>query len=140
MGYSDHTENNYACFASVALGAKIIEKHFTLDKKFEGPDHSSSLNPQELKELVFGVREVEKALGTGLKLPTEAEKANMYGMRRSMVALVTLPVGTIIEEKHIGFKRPSNGLSPNLYENILGKKIAKHIKPDEAFQYNNIEW
>ncbi len=140
VGYSDHTENNYACFASVALGAKIIEKHFTLDKTFEGPDHSSSLNPKELKELVYGIREVEKALGTGLKLPTVAEKANMYGMKRSMVALETLLEGTIIEEKHIGFKRPSNGLGPNLYENILGKKIAKAIKPDEAFQYSNIEW
>lgn len=140
VGYSDHTESNYACYASVALGAKIVEKHFTLDRTFEGPDHSSSLNPTELAELVVGIREVEKALGTGLKLPTESEKKNVYGMKRSLVSLIDLPSGTIIERHHIGFKRPANGLPPNMYKNILGKKIAKPMLSDEAFQYDNIEW
>jgi N,N'-diacetyllegionaminate synthase len=140
VGYSDHTINNYACYASVALGATIVEKHFTISKTMEGPDHSSSLEPEEFKELVIGIREVEKALGNGLKIPTEAEKANIYGMKRSMVSLIDLPLGTIIEKRHIGFKRPSNGLSPNLYEDIIGKKTSKEIYIDQPFQFNNIEW
>jgi N,N'-diacetyllegionaminate synthase len=98
------------------------------------------LEPDEFKELVFGIREVEKALGDGLKIPTKAEKANIFGMKRSMVAIVDLPPGTIIEKHHIGFKRPSNGLNPNYYDNILGKKISKEIKVDQPFQFNNIEW
>lgn len=140
VGYSDHTKTNYACYASVALGARVVEKHFTISKKMEGPDHSSSLEPEEFKELVFGIREVEKALGNGLKIPTEAEKANIYGMKRSMVAIVDMPPGTKIEKHHIGFKRPSNGLNPNYYESIIGKKISKEIKVDQPFQFNNIEW
>jgi N,N'-diacetyllegionaminate synthase len=140
VGYSDHTENNHACFAAVALGSNIIEKHFTLDKTFDGPDHSSSSSPDELKELVFGIREIEKALGTSVKSPTESERANIYGMKRSMVALMNLKEGTVLERKHIGFKRPANGLSPNLYENILGKKVCKELAADEAFQFNHINW
>jgi len=140
IGYSDHTKTNYACYASVALGAKVVEKHFTLNKNMEGPDHSSSLEPDEFKELVFGIREVEKALGDGLKIPTKAERANAFGMKRSLVAIIDLPSGTIIEEHHVGFKRPFNGLNPNYYDNIIGKKISKEIKADQPFQFNNIEW
>jgi N,N'-diacetyllegionaminate synthase len=140
VGYSDHTKTNYACYASVALGAKVVEKHFTLSKNMEGPDHLSSLEPDEFKELVLGIKEVEKALGDGLKMPTEAEKANIFGMKRSIVAIVDLEPGTIIEKHHIGFKRPFNGLNPNYYDNILGKKISKKIKVDQPFQFNNIEW
>ena len=86
VGYSDHVPNNYACYAAVALGAEVIEKHFTLDKNMEGPDHSCSLEPIEFKELIQGVRNVEKCLGTGIKTPSQSEKNNTYGMRRSLVA------------------------------------------------------
>jgi len=86
IGYSDHVENNYACFASVALGAKIVEKHFTLDKSMEGPDHSCSSDPDEFRELVNGIRNIELSLGSNLKIPTENEKKNIFGMKRSLVA------------------------------------------------------
>lgn len=140
VGYSDHVQNNYACFASVALGAAIVEKHFTLDKAMEGPDHSSSLTPVEFEELVLGIRSIEQSLGTGLKLPTSAEKSNAFGMKRSIVALIDLKQGTIIEERHLGFKRPFNGLEPNMLPLVVGKCIARDIKADEALQYNSICW
>jgi len=140
VGYSDHVQNNYACFASAALGAEIIEKHFTLDKNMEGPDHSSSLDPLEFKELVDGIRNIEKALGSGIKKPTPIEIENIYGMKRSLVLNMDLPSGTILTEQHIGFRRPFNGLSPNMFELVLGKKITRSMLKDEPLQYNTIEW
>lgn len=140
IGYSDHVVNNFACYAAVSLGAEIVEKHFTLDKFMDGPDHSSSLNPAEFKEMVFGIREIEKSLGTGLKVPSDIEKGNSFGMKRSIVALSDLSAGTVIEHRHIGYKRPANGLEPNMIYAIIGKKLLVDIKKDEAFQYKSIEW
>jgi N,N'-diacetyllegionaminate synthase len=135
VGYSDHVPNNYACFAAVALGAEVIEKHFTLDKNMEGPDHSSSLEPAGFKELIEGVRAIEKALGTGIKVPSESEKKNTYGMRRSLVAATDLKVGTVIEEKHLGYKRPASGIPPKLIDQVIGKKLISDIQKDEAFLF-----
>jgi N-acetylneuraminate synthase/N,N'-diacetyllegionaminate synthase len=140
IGYSDHVPNNYACYAAVALGAEVIEKHFTLDKNMEGPDHSCSLEPTEFKELIEGVRNVEKCLGTGIKTPSQSEINNTYGMRRSLVARTDLQSGTVLEEKHFGFKRPANGLSPNYLETLIGKKLKKDIAQDEAFTFDSIEF
>lgn len=140
VGYSDHVESNLVCFASVALGAEIVEKHFTLDKNMEGPDHSSSLNPFEFAELVSGIRNIELALGNGIKIPSEAEKRNSFGMKRSLVVLEELKKGTILQEKHIGFKRPFDGLSPNYLNQILGKRLSKDMKKDESIQLTSIEW
>jgi N,N'-diacetyllegionaminate synthase len=140
VGYSDHVENNYACFASVAIGAEIVEKHFTLDKNMPGPDHSSSLIPSEFKELVNGIRAIEIAMGNGIKIPTDSESKNIFGMKRSIVVLHDMNEGDIINENNIGFKRPANGLSPNHYYTVLGKKIAKNIKKDDALQFDSIVW
>lgn len=140
VGYSDHVENNYACFGSVALGAEIVEKHFTLDKKMEGPDHSSSLNPEEFRELVEGIRNVEKALGSGLKKPSQIEIDNSYGMKRSLVILSDMKAGSVIKTEDIGFKRPATGLSPNMLADVIGKKLAKDMVEDEAIQLNSIQW
>ncbi len=140
VGYSDHVPNNYACYSAVALGAEVIEKHFTLDKNMEGPDHSCSLEPTEFKELIEGVRNVEKCLGTGIKTPSQSEINNTYGMRRSLVARTDLQSGTVLEEKHFGFKRPANGLSPNYLETLIGKKLKKDIAQDEAFTFDSIEF
>ena len=140
VGYSDHVENNYACFASVALGAQLVEKHFTLDKEMEGPDHSSSLNPAEFEELVLGIRNIEKALGTGLKKPSQIEIDNSYGMKRSLVLLQDLPAGTVLTEAHIGFKRPFNGLSPNMLGQVIGKALTADMTKDEAIQYASLKW
>lgn len=133
VGYSCHVPNNYACFAAVALGAEMIEKHFTLDKKMPGPDHSSSLEPAEFRELVDGIRNIEKCFGTGIKTPGEAEKKNAYGMRRSLVAKTDIKAGTVIQKEHIAFKRPMNGLSPNYFEKIIGKKVKNDIRKDDPF-------
>jgi N-acetylneuraminate synthase/N,N'-diacetyllegionaminate synthase len=140
IGYSDHVPNNYACYAAVALGAEVIEKHFTLDKKMEGPDHSCSLEPTEFKELIEGVRNVEKCLGTGIKTPSQSEINNTYGMRRSLVARTDLQSGTVLDEKHFGFKRPANGLSPNYLETLIGKKLKKDMAQDEAFTFDSIDF
>ena len=140
VGYSDHVENNYACFAAAALGAEIIEKHFTLDKMMNGPDHSSSLNPAEFEEFVIGVRNIEIALGTGLKEPSQIEIDNSFGMKRSLVVLSNMESGTVIEKQHIGFKRPAIGLSPNMLDMVIGKRLAKNMLADEAIQYSSIEW
>ena len=140
VGYSDHILNNYACFASVALGAEIIEKHFTLDKNLEGPDHSSSLTKVEFKELVLGIREIEKSLGTGIKKPSNAEIENSFGMKRSLVLLQDLNLGDELTANNIGFKRPANGLPVNMFQDVLGKKITKNMLKDEPLQFNSIEW
>ncbi len=140
VGYSDHVENNYACLASVALGAEIVEKHFTLDKNMEGPDHSCSLEPDEFKELVLGIRNIELALGDGLKIPTKAELENSNGMKRSIVAITNIKKGQIINIEQIGFKRPFNGLPPNMLPDLLGKVALKDIEIDEPIQLNSIKW
>ena len=140
VGYSDHVPNNYACYSAVALGAEVIEKHFTLDKKMEGPDHSCSLEPTEFKELIEGVRNVEKCLGTGIKTPSQSEINNTFGMRRSLVARTDLESGTVLDEKHFGFKRPANGLSPNYLETLIGKKLKKDMAQDEAFTFDSIDF
>lgn len=136
VGYSDHVPNNYACFAAVAMGAEVIEKHFTLSKQLPGPDHSSSLEPDEFRILIDGIRNIEKAMGHGLKVPSEREAKNTYGMRRSLIATENIPAGTVLQEKHLGYKRPANGISPKYSDKIIGRKIIKDIQKDEAFQFN----
>jgi N-acetylneuraminate synthase/N,N'-diacetyllegionaminate synthase len=134
VGYSDHVPNNYACFAAVALGAEVIEKHFTLDNHLPGPDHSSSLKPEAFRELIEGVRNIEKCLGTGIKTPSAAEVKNTYGMRRSLVARTDLKKGTILTAEMLGFKRPANGLSPKMLDAVVGKELLADLKKDEALQ------
>lgn len=140
VGYSDHVENNFACYAAVALGATIIEKHFTLDRSMPGPDHSSSLMPDELAALVSHIRNIEKSLGDGIKRPTQKESENAYGMKRSLVVVQDIPAGTILEEKHIGFKRPFNGLSPNMLYHVIGKQVAVDMSKDQPITYASITW
>lgn len=140
VGYSDHTIGEIAAIAAVALGAKVIEKHFSLDKSLPGPDHSSSLNPQELKSLVEGIRNTEKLLGISQKEPTEIEKENAAGMRRSLVAVRNISKGEIIRESDITFKRPATGLKPKYFDELIGKRARKDIAADDLFQKDMIEW
>lgn len=140
IGYSDHVQNNYACYAAVALGARVIEKHFTLDTSLPGPDHSSSLNPADFGQLVNGIREIEKSLGHGIKTPSPSESRNIFGMKRSLVFIKDLTKGSVIDESCIGFKRPSNGLEPKMLDKILGKKVTQDVKLDEPVQYASISW
>ncbi|MBB6327734.1 N-acetylneuraminate synthase/N,N'-diacetyllegionaminate synthase [Algoriphagus iocasae] len=140
VGYSDHVTNNYACFAAVALGASVIEKHLTIDKLMEGPDHSCSLTPAEFKDLVEGIRNIELSLGSKVKKPSPIEIENSKGMKRGLVVLQDLEEGTVLKEEFIGFKRPLNGIPISMLDQILGKKISKEMKSDEVLDFDCIIW
>lgn len=140
VGYSDHTSNDYSILAATALGATIIEKHFTLDKTLPGPDHSSSLEPDEFRVLVRGIREVEKSLGCSAKEPTVSERSNVTGMRRSIVALVDITAGETITREKLAFKRPATGLEPNMLPKLIGKRARIPISADTPIDKDAIEW
>lgn len=140
VGYSDHTIGVESAITSVALGAKVLEKHFTLDKNLPGPDHSSSMTPEELKSLVNQIHKTEASLGSTQKIPTEIEKENSIGMRRSIVASQNIQKSEVITADNITFKRPATGLSPRFYDKILGKRAKKDISYDELLQMEMIEW
>jgi len=131
VGYSDHTIGIDIALAAVALGAKVIEKHFTLDKKMEGPDHAVSADPEDLKNLIFGIREIEKALGTGVKAPSKDEVVIIKSFRRSIVANIDIKKGEIIASEMLSAKRPGTGLSPKYFDFVIGKQSRRDIKEDE---------
>lgn len=131
IGYSDHTEGIHIPIAAVAMGAKIIEKHFTLDKNMEGPDHKASLEPHELKEMVRCIREIELALGNGIKQESESEKKNKAIARKSIVANRAIRAGERFSEENLQVKRPANGLSPMEWDNVIGKIAKKDFEEDE---------
>jgi len=137
VGYSDHTLGIEIPIAAVAMGAQIIEKHFTLDKNLPGPDHKASLEPNELKEMVRAIRNVEKALGDGIKKPNKSEMEIMKVVRKKLVAARDIEKGEIITENDIMVKRANEGLSPEYYEIIIGKRLLKSIKEDEGFTWNH---
>lgn len=139
VGYSDHTVGIEIPIAAVAMGAKIIEKHFTLDKNMEGPDHKASLNPQELKQMVDSIRNIEKAFGDGIKKCNENEESTKKVARKSIVASRNICNGEIISYENITFKRPGNGLTPLFTEEILGKVAICDIDEDEFITFNNIK-
>ncbi len=140
MGYSDHVPENYACYAAVARGAKVIEKHFTLDKEMPGPDHKASLNPEEFRILVHGIRMTEESLGKKIKEPTAEERKNITGMRRSIVSAGFISKGTVINESMLEYKRPATGISPNQIALVLNKKAAVDIPEDTILTMDMIEW
>ncbi|MBF0546393.1 MAG: N-acetylneuraminate synthase [Candidatus Riflebacteria bacterium] len=131
VGLSDHTPGIYISIAAVARGSTIIEKHFTLDRNLPGPDHKASLEPNELQELVRGIRAVEKAIGSGIKVPASSEIKNSLVARKSLVALKEIPAGTEFSRENLGVKRPGTGLSPMRFWDLLGKKASKKYFPDE---------
>jgi len=133
-GYSDHSEGNVVAISAAALGAEIIEKHFTLDKNFEGPDHKASLDPIELKEMISLIREVEKALGDGLKKPTEIELKNRLTSYKSIIASKDIALGEEFTVDNLSFKRPGTGISPMEYWNLLGKKSKQNYKAEDLIK------
>jgi len=130
-GYSDHTTGIEVSVAAVAMGAGVIEKHFTLDKNMPGPDHKASLEPDELKQLVISIRNIEDAIGDGIKNPSDSEKKNKDLVRKSIVAKRTINRGDIFTEENICVKRPGTGLSPMKWYDILGKKANKDYQEDD---------
>ena len=131
VGYSDHTLGIEVDIAAVAMGATIIEKHFTLDKSMKGPDHRASLEPEELKAMVVAIRNTEKALGDGLKIPSRSEKSNMINARKSIVANQMIKKGDILTEENIVVKRPGNGISPMNWDEVIGSIAEKDYLIDE---------
>ena len=131
VGYSDHTKGIEVPIAAVALGATVIEKHFTLDRNMEGPDHKASLEPQELAEMVCCIRNIEKALGTGDKTPTPSEKKNIVVARKSIVAKSKIKAGDTLTEDNVTVKRPGTGISPMKWFEVLGTKAVKDFDEDE---------
>jgi N,N'-diacetyllegionaminate synthase len=127
VGYSDHTMGIVVPVAAVTLGARVIEKHFTLDRNFEGPDHKASLEPGEFKDMVEAIRIIEKALGTGMKKPTTSELRIMKDVRRSLVASCDISAGDIINESNITVKRPGTGISPMMWDTIIGRRARCDI-------------
>lgn len=125
IGYSDHSKGIIVPIAAVARGACIIEKHFTLDKTMEGPDHRASLNPVELKEMVSAVRNVERALGGTVKMPTVVEVKNKVVARKSLVAQTDIEKGEVFTPQNIGIKRPGSGMDPTLYWKVLEQNASK---------------
>jgi N,N'-diacetyllegionaminate synthase len=131
VGYSDHTLGIEVPIAAVAMGATVIEKHFTLDRTMDGPDHAASLEPDELKQMVKSIRNVEKAMGDGIKKPSKSEEANIAVVRKSIVASKTINAGEKFTEENLAVKRPGTGISPLRWDELLGTEANKYFQADE---------
>ncbi len=140
VGYSDHTLDIEVPIAAVALGAKVIEKHFTLDRNLPGPDHKASLEPNELKAMVKAIRNIERALGDGIKKPNESEIEIMKVTRKSLVAGKYMKEGHILTEKDLEIKRPGTGIQPKDIDKVVGLKINRDIKKDEVITWNMLKF
>ena len=135
VGYSDHTKGIEVPIAAVALGATVIEKHFTLDRNMEGPDHKASLEPYELKAMVSAIRNIEKAVGgDGTKHVSESEKKNIAIARKSIVAACDIKAGDVFTEQNLTVKRPGNGISPMKWDEIIAKTAIRDFAEDELIE------
>ena len=128
IGYSDHTIGIEVPIAAVALGASVIEKHFTLDRSLNGPDHAASLEPNELKTMIEKIRNIENSIGDGIKRPSKSEIKNIPIARKSIVAKLNIKKGDFFSDYNITTKRPGLGLSPMEWNNVIGKKSKKRFQ------------
>ena len=136
--YSDHVRGNEVAFAAVALGACVIEKHFTLDRNLPGPDHQASIEPTELKALVRGIRTVESALGDGCKRPALSEANSARAARKSLVVTQDVPAGTVLTDDLIAIKRPGTGLPPSMLPFLIGRRTRRDIKKDALLRLEDL--
>ncbi len=134
VGYSDHTKGIEVPIAAVALGAEVIEKHFTLDCNMVGPDHKASLEPDELKSMVTAIRNIEKALGDGIKKPSKSELKNKLIARKSLVAIKRIEKGELFTDINVGIKRPGTGISPMRWDDVLGKVAMRDFNFDDLIE------
>ena len=134
VGYSDHTAGIEVPLAAVALGATVIEKHFTLDRSLPGPDQKASLEPDELKAMVHGIRNIEKALGDGIKRPSLSELKNKPIARRSIVAARPIKSGEVFSEENLVAKRPGTGISPMRWDDVIGRNAIRDFRADELIE------
>ena len=138
VGYSDHTLGIEIPIAAVAMGACVIEKHFTLDKNLPGPDHKASLDPKELKAMIRAIRNTEKALGNGIKTPSASEMKNIAAARKSIHTKIPVNAGSLITEELLVMLRPGDGISPMELSHILGKKIKKDLPAHHKISWSDI--
>lgn len=131
VGYSDHTTGIEAAIGAAALGASVIEKHFTFDKKMQGPDHRASLDPNELKHMITLIRNIEKALGNGIKKPSKSELKNIPIARKSIMAAGHIHKGEVFTESNITIKRPAHGINPMEWDRVIGKRSKKEFFADD---------
>jgi len=131
VGYSDHTVGTACCIGAAAIGANVIEKHFTYDKNAEGPDHMLSANPVEMKMIISSIRDIEKAMGDGVKRPSKAEKTTRMNNRKSIVTTQKISKGTVITKEMIAIKRPGIGIQPKFIHQILGRIAKETIQTEE---------
>ncbi|MFW6040847.1 MAG: N-acetylneuraminate synthase [Thermoplasmatota archaeon] len=139
IGYSDHTLGISAPIAAVSLGAKVIEKHFTLDKSMKGPDHKASLESDEFKHMIEEIRQLEKGLGDGVKRPTEDEEEIKKVARKSIVAKEDISKDSVLEKHQLDIKRPGIGIKPKHFKKLIGKKARYDIKKDELITWDMID-
>jgi N,N'-diacetyllegionaminate synthase len=139
FGISDHTADIYTSIAAVALGAVAVEKHFTLDKEAYGPDHHASLTPDELRRLVEGVRQVEAAMGTGLKERDPALDPARATFEKSIVAKIAIPEGAVLEREMLTTKRPGDGISALRLDEIVGRRAVRELEPDHKLEEADVE-
>ena len=130
IGYSDHTMGIEVPIAAAALGAEIIEKHFTLNNNLKGPDHKVSLNPKDFSKMIYSIRNIEKSFGNKIKKPTKSEMSNKRIVRRSIVASTNIIKGDIFSLKNLTLKRPGTGISPMKWDKIIGRKAKRNFKKD----------
>ncbi len=134
VGYSDHTKGIEVPIAAVALGARVIEKHFTLDRNMKGPDHKASLEPYELTAMVSAIRNIEQAMGTGIKKPAESEKLNISVVRKSIIAACDIKAGDVFTEDNLTTKRPGTGINPMRWNDIIGLTAKRDFAEDELIE------
>ncbi len=134
VGYSDHTQGIEVAIAAVTLGATVIEKHFTLDRNLPGPDHAASLEPDELKALVRAIRNIEYAMGDGIKRPSDSETKNIEIARKSIVAAKKIARGEVFTEENITVKRPATGISPMQWDRVVGQVAIRNFQEDECIE------
>ena len=134
VGYSDHTSGIEVAIAAVALGATVIEKHFTLDRQLPGPDHQASLEPDELQAMIKAIRNIELALGDGIKQPSASESKNITVARKSLVAACPIQKNEIFNEQNVTVKRPGNGLSPMMWDDLMGRRALRSYDMDELIE------
>jgi len=134
VGYSDHTLGIEVAIAAVAMGATVIEKHFTLDRNSPGPDHKASLEPSELKCMVTAIRNIEVALGDGIKRPTPSEAKNIAVVRKSIIASKSIQLGEVFTAKNLTTKRPGTGISPMRFDEVLGKSAKRDFAEDDLIE------
>ena len=135
VGFSDHTNSIEVPIAAVSLGATVIEKHFTLDRNLPGPDHRASLEPNELSAMILGIRNIEKALGTGTKKPSPSELKNKPIARKSIVAAKNIAKGEVFTEENLTVKRPGTGINPMRWDKIVGRKASRNFNKDEIISF-----